>query len=291
MVITILVTLCAILFPVFTAARGAANRAVCMTHLHTLGQGTHLYMGDYDDRLMPVNQEPAGLANSRNDHTWVQNLLPYVRTFSIFRCPSDNTNRPRAEATFDQDLVPGDTDSQYYTASLRSDYGYNFQYLAPILMEFGQWAAEPKSISQIADSSKTLLFVESTWALTADGEPTGGGNWLVVPPCRYYAGSNVDSFTGNPAGKVSVFTTTLGWSAGQLDAEQALRPGDELSSETANPSLYGNAWPRHNGHMNVASIDGSVHSISPGALAAGCEVQEAWTGEIFDRQKYLWDSD
>jgi prepilin-type processing-associated H-X9-DG protein len=286
-VVAILGILCAILFPVFSAAKGEANRAVCITNLKTLSEGAHLYAGDYDDRMMPVNQMPDGTGNSRNDRTWVQNLLPYIRTFSVFRCPSDYSNRPQPEATFDQDLVPGDTDSQYYTASLRSDYGYNFQNLAPILLQDLKWTAQPKTEAQIAESSKTLLYVESTWALTSDGEPTGGGNWLVVPPCRYFAGSHFDTFTGSVGGNVPVYTTALGWSA--ANGESGDHPSD-VTTPSASPVLYGNAWPRHNGHMNVAFVDGHVRSITPAGLGAGCQVLNAWTGEIFDRGLYLWDT-
>jgi len=284
-VMAILTVLCAILFPVFAAARGAADRAVCISNLHTLTSGTHLYADDYDDRLMPVNQNPGATnSTSRNDRTWVQNLLPYVNSFSVFRCPADHTPRPSPETTYDQDLVPGDTDSQYYTASLRSNYGYNSQNLAPITLEGGRWAAQPRSFSQIAEPSKTLLFVESAWQYLADREPTGGGNWLVVPPCRYYAGSHVDSFTGQAGGRVPVFTTALGWTGTQSGIKADFEGGG-----MADPQLYGNAWPWHNGHMNAARSDGSVKYLNPAQLGQGCDVQEAWRGAIFDRTIYMWD--
>lgn len=285
-VLAIIAALCAILFPVFSSAKGAAEKTVCLSDIRMLGMGSRLYAGDYDDRLMPVNQEPAGTPNSRNDRTWVQILLPYVRSFNLFRCPSDNTARPLPEATFDQDLVPGDTDSQYYTASLRSDYGYNFQNLAPILYQGNQWVAQPKSINQIVEPSTTLLFVESAWSRTPDNEPTGGGNWLVVPPCRYYQGSHIDSFTGAVGDRVPVFTTAYGWNVQQKNA-QANFVGDEAG--VGNPELYGNAWPRHNGHMNVTFVDGSVRSLTPAELGVGCHVRDAWQGSIYDREKYLWD--
>ncbi len=286
-VMAILGLLAAILFPLMLTAKGAAQRAACISNLKALTAGTHLYMLDYDDRLMPVNQDPAGVANSRTDRTWVQNLLPYVTSFSSFRCPADPTN-PSLASTFDQDLVPGDTDSQYYTASLHSDYGYNFQNLAPIVLQEGVWTALPKATSQITDEANTLLFADSVWAQLENGEPTGGGNWLITPPCRYYSGpGRVDSFTGAAAGSgdIPIFTTTYGWGTKPISAakwEDAPYGGGEVS-------IYGNTWPWHFGHVNVAMVDGSVRGMTPAQLTVGCHVKDAWEGLIFNRISYLWD--
>jgi prepilin-type N-terminal cleavage/methylation domain-containing protein len=112
-VIAIVSIVASILFPVFQGARGAAFRASCQSNLHQIWSGTTLYVTDYDDRFMPINYQPATTPTSRNDRTWVQMVLPYLQSFDVFRCPADYSVRPTAEATFDQDLVPGDTDSQY----------------------------------------------------------------------------------------------------------------------------------------------------------------------------------
>lgn len=280
-VVAILGVLCAILFPVFIAVKGTANRAVCISNLHQLTAGTELYSEDYDDRFMLVNHQPASNANSRNDRTWVQLVLPYVHSFAIFHCPSDQAGRPKPEATFDQDLVPGDTYSQYYTASLHTDYGYNYQNLAPIVGSFDTrgtstgealWSSKPKAYGEVRAPSSTLLFVDSVWSRNADGNPVGGGNWLVVPPCRFYA-SHVDSFTGGFGNQVPVFTTSVGWSL-----------------EQSAPEVYGNAWPWHGNHMNVAFVDGSVRSLTPQSLEAGCTVAPSWQGTIGDSNAYLWDT-
>lgn len=267
--------LCAILFPVLASVRGAANRAVCQSNLHQLTLGAQLYSDDYDDRFMLVNHQPAEDANSRNDRTWVQLVLPYVRTFGLFHCPSDQVDRPKPEATFDQDLIPGDTYSQYYTASLHTDYGYNYQNLAPIVGEQNgvtAWTSKPKAHSDVRTPSTTLMFVDSVWGRNASGNPEGGGNWLVVPPCRFYT-THVDSFTGSVGDKVPVFTTSVGWSV-----------------EASASDVYGNAWPWHGDHMNVAFVDGSVKSLTPNSLEAGCNVAPSWAGAIGDPGAYLWDT-
>lgn len=280
--IAIIGAISAILFPVFSAARGASQRAVCISNLHQIAGGTQLYISDYDDRLMPVSHHPGEDANSRNDRTWVQSLLPYVRSFGVFRCPSDNSGRPKLEATFDQDLVPGDTYSQFYTASQRSNYGYNYQNLSPVVLEGNYWMARPRSVSEITSLASTILYLDSVWDHTDGGSPAGGGNWLVVPPCRYYP-SQIDSFTGT-TGYTRVYTPVVGWSsAGGRDAQPY------ALGELSRGSLYGNAWPWHGDRLNVAQIDGSVHSVRVPDLGVGCDVKDQWQGTITDALKYPWD--
>ena len=273
-VIGIIAVVSAVLFPVLASAKASANRAVCVSNLGQISKGLQMYVSDYDDRLMPPNHRPAGAANSRNDRTWVQSLLPYVRNFTMFRCPADFGQRPRLEATFDQDLVVGDSYSQYYTASQRSNYGYNFQNLSPIVREAGTWAARPKLMNEINSPSETIAFVDSVWELSSGGTPSGGGNWLIVPPCRYYD-TSVDSFTQSSQFSI-VYTPIFGWSV-------------STSTTQTRQSPYGNSYPWHHGKMNVARLDGSVVPMSPAQLGAGCDVQSAWRGLIDDSSAYIWD--
>jgi len=227
---------------------------------------------------MPINYQPATTPNSRNDRTWVQMLLPYLRNFDVFRCPADFGSRPLSDATFDQDLVPGDTDSQYYTASLHTDYGYNYQNLAPILIGPNGGMAEPRQTTQVAEPSNTIAFLDSVWNRNDAGQPYGGGNWLVVPPCRYYEAPPgqppVDSFTGSLGVRTQVYTTSFGWSS---------------PNEVAASNVYGGAWPWHNGRINVVDVDGSLRSVQTPQLAAGCDVLGHWNGLIHDADVYPWD--
>lgn len=277
-VIAIISTIAAILLPVFAGARSAVQRAACASNLHQISIGSHSYMVDYDDRFMPINYQPAGTPNSRNDRTWVQMVLPYVKNFQVFQCPSDTSVRATAEATFDQDLVPGDADSRYYSASMRSDYGYNFQNLAPILLNNSGGVAQPRESGSVNDPSNTIEFMDSVWSRNDQGTPYGGGNWLVVPPCRFYepeiAGEiAVDSFTGARSTNVAVYTTAYGWA-----------PQVESAS-----NLYGGAWPWHMGRINVAMVDGSIKSMVPNDLTNGCNLQGEWAGSIVNPQTYIWD--
>ncbi|MCU0315631.1 MAG: prepilin-type N-terminal cleavage/methylation domain-containing protein [Fimbriimonadaceae bacterium] len=55
-VIAIIAILAAILFPVFAQAKGAANRATCLSNLRQVGTVFSLYLGDNDD-LMPDRRD------------------------------------------------------------------------------------------------------------------------------------------------------------------------------------------------------------------------------------------
>lgn len=271
-VIAIVSVLAAILFPVFAQAKESANRAVCLSNLKQIGSATQLYTADYDDKFMLISHQPNGVPNSSNDRTWVQLVLPYLRNFSVFRCPSDNSFRSEGESTFDQDVVPGDTDSRYYTASLRTDYGYNFLNLSPVIKLDGSWVPQPKTVSQVEDPSATLLYLDSVWALT-NGSPWGGGSWLVTPPCRYYDDAeSTDSFTGNASRSTTVFLKSYGW-----------------SSKAGDSTVYGNVWPWHAAGVNTARVDGSVVLQKVKNLTAGCDARGNWQGRIKDSTQYLWD--
>ncbi len=271
-VLAIITILAGLLFPVFRMARASAKRTACLSNFKQLHVATSLYVADWDDRMMPVNPQPAAPANSSNDRTWVQLTLPYARSFSIFNCPSDYGSRPSTESSFDQDLVPGDAYSKYYSASLRVNSGYNFVYLAPVYQAAsGAWISDPKSGSALSEPSKTLLFVDTVWGRTENGTPFGGGSWLVVPPCRFTIENGIKRDTFSVAPGAEVFAPSEGW-----------------TNDQDSPFVYGSAWPWHDGRVNLIRLDGSASSIPAGSLSAGCDVQEKWQGVIRDPDKYIW---
>lgn len=276
-VLAIILIVSSILMPVFISARNAAKTTVCIVNFKNGYLATQLYLQDYDDTYMPVNHQPAAEPNSKNDRTWVQMIMPYTGDYGIFRCPADDSDRPRREATFDQDLVPGDTYSQYYTASLRTNLGYNFVYFSPIYQFPDAWVSQPKMADQVTNPDQTFLFIDSVWALDKNGEPTGGGSWLVVPPCRFDE-NNEDSFTADESDPnvKNVFTDNAnGWEVGQL----------------ASPLQYGGTWPWHSGgtRMTTVTASGTARTFSPQEIAQGCDVQPNWMGKINKPEKYEWD--
>jgi len=232
-----------------------------------------LYVGDYDDFYTPVNYEPGGPQDPTNDRTWVQLLLPYARSFEIFKDPGDFGRNSGTAGGFDEDLVPNDTYARYYLASLRSDIGFNYIYLSPIVEESGVWESQPQQVSTISDPAKTIMFVDSVWARDANGNPYGGGNWLVVPPCRFEVDPDAIVDTFNVPEGADIFAVSQGW-----------------SGNGASPVVYGHAWPWHSGMLNVSRVDGSVKSISAPNLSTGCNAEPQWKGYIVNPDAYLWSS-
>ncbi len=80
-VIAIIAILAAILFPVFAKARERAKATSCISNLKQIGTASLMYMGDYDDMLVPY----AVYGQAR----YTKLLEPYTKSLEIFTCPSD----------------------------------------------------------------------------------------------------------------------------------------------------------------------------------------------------------
>jgi prepilin-type N-terminal cleavage/methylation domain-containing protein/prepilin-type processing-associated H-X9-DG protein len=74
-VIAIIALLAAILFPVFSQARGKALETVCQSNLHQLGLSFDMYCTDYDDIYPPA-------------YNWKTRLQPYIKNTDINKCPA-----------------------------------------------------------------------------------------------------------------------------------------------------------------------------------------------------------
>jgi prepilin-type N-terminal cleavage/methylation domain-containing protein/prepilin-type processing-associated H-X9-DG protein len=106
-VLTVMATLAALLFPVLAAAREKARQAACATNLRQLALANGLYAGDYDGYFAPAAQEFL----TRDERRWFGvrgsngqfeprdgPLVPYLKDDgALRRCPSLQTN-----AGFDQ---------------------------------------------------------------------------------------------------------------------------------------------------------------------------------------------
>lgn len=90
-VIAIIAILAAILFPVFARARENARRSSCQSNLKQIGLGILQYAQDYDERL-PIHPENVATGNvtaySTAPYNWIYEIQPYVKSWQLFRCPS-----------------------------------------------------------------------------------------------------------------------------------------------------------------------------------------------------------
>jgi prepilin-type N-terminal cleavage/methylation domain-containing protein len=88
-VIAIIAILAAILFPVFASAKESAKRTSCLSNAKQIGHAWTLYLGDYDDTLIPLND----FSGPPENHGWTNKMNPYSRTktrndLGVYRCPS-----------------------------------------------------------------------------------------------------------------------------------------------------------------------------------------------------------
>lgn len=91
-VIAIIAILAAILFPVFARVREKARQATCSSNLRQIGQGTMMYIQDYDETF-PVadfNDQVAGFILPPPQHgiKLYQILQPYSKSVQVFYCPT-----------------------------------------------------------------------------------------------------------------------------------------------------------------------------------------------------------
>jgi prepilin-type N-terminal cleavage/methylation domain-containing protein/prepilin-type processing-associated H-X9-DG protein len=106
-VIAIIAILAAILFPVFAKAREAARKASCLSNLKQLGNACIMYAQDYDEILPkagwhdrnPMNADGYPIpsfdqcAAGAGTVVWNGLILPYVKDYKVYRCPSDPYRR------------------------------------------------------------------------------------------------------------------------------------------------------------------------------------------------------
>lgn len=270
-VLAIISVLAGILYPAFASAKQAAIRTHCLANFSKAGKGTALYTTDYDDRLVPTNHRPGMPPDPILDRTWPQLLMPYVRDFRTFSCPTKPTTMDFG-GSFDPELLPGDYAARYYNESLHSDLGYNAYYLSPTIWNGYEWSARPRSSTEVPPD--ILLFVES-------GSDKSGA-YVVSPPCRYAEESNrwIDTFAadggagaagGQPSSGDFVYAPVRGWT---------LRDDGDMP--------YGGVWRRHGNFLNVVRLDGSAHSMTLEQLSIGCDVRPTWGGSITNAREYAW---
>lgn len=274
--IGILSVLFAIIFPVYRSAVDSAKRAVCVEHYRQIAGALMMYTSDYDQSVPPVNYTLVRYNDSGSDRSWVQLLLPYVGKLELFICPSDigRVSEIAGETTQYKDSV--DAWVIYYQESLKSNLGYNYLYFSPLLkFENSDWLAFPVKTSQVVNPSGTIVFIDSLWDRTVNGNPIGGGSWAVVPPCRYMISSMSVYDTFNfPQGVKSYFGfDPEGWEHENSNSWQ----------------VYGGAWPWHRGKFNIVYLDGRVKSVNVNNLIEGCEFQPYWQGNIYSLEEYQWD--
>ena len=134
-VVAIIALLAALLFPVFARARENARRTACQSNEKQIALGLLQYAQDYDERL-PFTANGAGLED------WFNDIMPYVKSLQIFRCP----NAPRP--------APVSSDNEFTTYCLPGrDLPSN-----PRLTIFKR---DGLHLSQVKQPARTMMLLDS----------------------------------------------------------------------------------------------------------------------------------
>jgi prepilin-type N-terminal cleavage/methylation domain-containing protein/prepilin-type processing-associated H-X9-DG protein len=194
-VIAIIAILAAIIFPVFATAREKARQSSCLSNEKQIGLALMQYCQDYDEFF-------TGGANPYGDGCgWAGTLYPYIKTASVFICPSDTSAK-------NNQLI---------------SYSYNTDFARPALQNFPNGFI-PLSLAKLNAASRTVVIAEvanaTPFDITTDiagalsKSPEGNGYGVSYNPYGVVDPDKVLYATGylhnsNPAGTAH-FTGPLG---------------------------------------------------------------------------------
>lgn len=199
-VILIILILAGILFPVFSVVKGRAQTTKCATHIRQLGMAITMYSNDHDDLPpmggydtavpptfpLPTLQVASTTSTYRVD--WEDTLIgmAYVRSYTIFACPSAPTNDYRYSYGVNRWVMGWGTsvklDSISYpsnTALMSEKTGYDWPVWLPGEQVLnGQanpyyFSLDPRHANQL-----NVLFVDGHVRRVAVGEAIQGGDIL-----------------------------------------------------------------------------------------------------------------
>jgi len=281
-VIAIIAILAAILFPVFAQAKAAAKKTADLSNTKQYVIAEKIYEGDTDDYSVPSQYNNSYAAYPPPSDAAPGTILkPYMKNFDILRCPTDPAdNNARMVDLPDPNSMPDQAthQAQYeLNLSFKADYGLNVQYFSKMGYNCGGlvFKAVTIPVTSIAKPAETIYIINSIWDRSAGGSPRGGGNWALDMPCRFYAASQ----GGGDSSPVPAGCQGYWWFGGW-------NPNNPLAW-----NVFGGVWPWHfQDTINIGWVDGHAKSMKISQVTAGCDVQPGWQGLIFDKEKYLWDT-
>ena len=268
-VIAIIAILAAILFPVFAQARAQARKISCISNFKQQATGIIMYQQDFDE-TMPLS-ETIG-TYQYPDQIWGNLTYPYMKNTQVWACPSDPAGT-QERLTYQQVVTNPKTQNDIqFNLAVKNDFAYNGQYLCPLLITSSNpYSPTPQALASINRPANMILGVDSDWDRVG-GQPRGGGNNNVDPPCQFYP----DGTTSFPfkvgQGGVQSYYWFQAWNPSQPNAW----------------NVFGGVWPYHSEFVSTAFVDGHVKAYKITQLAAGCNVKDAWGGAIYDANAYMW---
>lgn len=229
-VIAIIAILAAILFPVFAQAREKARQTSCLSNEKQLGLAVLQYAQDYDETY------PTGVQQNWYAVIWPLLVQPYVKTYDVFRCPSDDKGLDQLEPNW-QNLG-----LSYASNGLQRYEDSNGKWNVVGVMGMSQdWMGiTVRTIADVNRPSDTIMIAEKH---SGDAVKIGG--------------------TGNSSiwGTGCIFTNVNWWSTG---APGEIPDGSKAVAAYPNgPS--GAVSVKHSSFANFVFVDGHAKSMKPPA--------------------------
>jgi len=256
-VIAIIAILAAILFPVFAQAREKARQTACLSNEKQLGLGMIEYAQDYDECF------PTGLTGSVVGQGWGGQMYSYVKSKSVFTCPSDTSqvNPSPAYGTPTGDAVVSyGANEDILRISGLSINGNITKMTAPsvtvLLFEVSGFSA---NVSDPLEGSDQTNGNTKTFEMT----PAGNGSEL----WGSWGGNNGDYPKNSAPYNGQIYRTgVIGGTQGE-----SFCPGDTTSGAY---QVYPNAGDltiggRHLGGANYVLADGHVKYLQPTQVCPG----------------------
>jgi prepilin-type N-terminal cleavage/methylation domain-containing protein/prepilin-type processing-associated H-X9-DG protein len=186
-VIAIIAILAAILFPVFSQAKAAAKKTVCVSNLKQITLGFLLYANDYDDRVVSHTYGDYRIAGDQISWygyaapgpvvQWDLSkglLSPYMKNYALEDCP--------CSAGMGVPLISGNTYlDPNHAVSLGINDAYLFYPNYPTSLVYA-----PVALTQIADPANTISFGDAAYYDPTQGKPVKY-EYLEPPSLGIYA--------------------------------------------------------------------------------------------------------
>jgi prepilin-type N-terminal cleavage/methylation domain-containing protein/prepilin-type processing-associated H-X9-DG protein len=258
-VVAIIITLAALMFPIFAQAKEKARQSGCLSNLKQISRAMMMYAQDYDDMLprdvthqgeLPAS-DPCSVLNPNGRIE--ARLWQYVREAAVFACPSDVTRGVTWDTASQVCARDGFGYPEYFcyrgdaTRGKPASYGWNY-------WVFQIYIVDPQTGCSAAGTSYSAMVTAERKVMVADSRHT-----IAYP---------IELAFANYPGSSPFYADNVGKYWPQLGNRKGARidPGQHT---------------RHQMGQNVAFFDGSVRWLRYDAFtgASLTAIERKWFGE------------
>jgi len=266
-VIAIIAILAAILFPVFAQAREKARAIACLSQSKELALAVVMYTQDYDEKVCGGIDGYGGrdVPGGEGGSGWGGQVLPYVKDFGVFRCPSDPTTRVWHNSSF----------------ALNSNLSIGIPNWATAAWPIPCQGSDSVTVASMNAPAITVVLFEVSGSLGYNIEDElnpvlagTGGTYCGGTPAGNGLGQNYD-----PTGYNS--TATPDPVTAQHDGFLKYSTG-YLNGVTQGLGQYDSPIGRHQGGSNFIMADGHAKYLLPTRVSPGFPAASPTTNQVHD---------